>query len=117
MNIFENAKFGDKFRTRDGRMVLFNSPTSFYKGWYWMIAQGSGTCRYFEDGLLNIGEENSLDIVGKWEEPINEEELDRLALEHSEPIDTIPDDWFNKRRVKLLVRSAYEAGYRKAKGE
>ena len=50
------------------------------------------------------------------EEPINEEELDRLALEHSEPINKIPDDWFNKRRVELLVRSAYEAGYRKAKG-
>ena len=114
-NIFENAKFGDKFRTRDGKMVLYDQPTTFYKGWYWMVIQDRGTCRYFEDGhILISGEESPLDIIGKWEEPIDDEELDRLAVGFT-PIELIPhhDVKDGKSLIKLL-RECFKAGYRKA---
>lgn len=39
MNIFENAKFGDKFYTRDDRMALFIEPSRFSKK-YWIEVQG-----------------------------------------------------------------------------
>lgn len=87
-------KFADEFATGDAALIV----DIIHK-----VAE--------ESYIKGATEQQEIDSV------INEEELDRLALEHSEPIDKIPDDWFNKRRVKLLVRSAYEASYRKAKGE
>lgn len=77
MNIFENARFGDKFRTRDGLIGLFISQNKLGDVVY--ICQPKG-CIYCErhvhsNGLCLNGCEDSSDIIGKWQEPINKEEL------------------------------------------
>lgn len=85
-NIFENAKFGDKFRTRDGRMALFISPTDFYEDYkaYELEVQYEGLLEYIEDGrkVMECGVygHKELDIIGKWEEHFSEDELFECAM-------------------------------------
>lgn len=73
-NIFENAKFGDKFRTHDGRMALFISPTDSYEDHpaYELEVQYWGRSEYIEDGrkVIECGVygHRSLDIISKYEE-------------------------------------------------
>lgn len=116
-NIFENAKYGDKFLTRDGLIGLFIQQNGLGDVVY--ICQPKG-CIYCErivrsNGLCLNGFEDSSDIIGKLEEPINEEELDRLAKENYPYEDGVGEARFNSHQHKL--REAYKAGYRKAKEE
>lgn len=69
MNIFENAKFGDKFRTRDGRMAIYNGRSIDR---YWLIVErhpwniiGFNSCG------RHSGLEEDIDIISEWQEPIN----------------------------------------------
>lgn len=102
-NIFENAQFGDKFRTRDGRKFVYLgkikslfSHECAYQGLvedddlmtYYNEEGKSLYCEYdnsvmsasaVEFGQVNSEEDSNDDIIGKWQEPINEKELDELA--------------------------------------
>ena len=88
-NIFKDAKFGDKFITRDGRVALFIVKLNLryfgkIKTCYRCIIEDEYDTFYdYDKNGLNIEGgytelENEIieyygsDIVGKWQEPIND---------------------------------------------
>ena len=126
MNIFENAKFGDKFRTRDGRKAIYNGRSIDR---YWLIVErhpwnmiGFNSCG------RHSGLEEDIDIISEWQEEINEEELDRLAKQEKMHFVRFKEcnglDLLSKRNKEYadlhniyeLMEKMYKAGYRKAKG-
>lgn len=98
-NIFENAKFGDRFRTRDGRMSIFLQPyIPTYGDNYFIMAVGdsfvthpiSTEFKVYADGRnfslktpLGFNDEK-FDIVGRWETPIDENELNKIATDFAD---------------------------------
>lgn len=135
-NIFEGVRFGDKFRTRDGKPAVYLS-TEHYGSendkdnppfvivfcaveYHFKYEDGSEKYthyveKYDEKGKWNKWdpEDNGLDIVGKWEEPISEEELDRLA-------DSELDDAFleeGQEGQRYAAEYGFKLGYRKRKEE
>lgn len=117
-SIFENAKFGDKFITRDGRKAIVINLASHFQGITMALTiEGDKDAFYrfyHEDGTAKkeAGDTDAVDIVGKWEEPIDEIELEKLAEDYSthRPYDKRWSEW-------LACKNAYIAGYRKAKEE
>ncbi len=123
-SIFENSKFGDKFRTRDGRMAIL-----------WCYHVGNNIIDQAMLILPNISQvlvngngkdlnepyhNTKNDIVAKWQEPINEEELDRLANDYRES--KTPVCWWENDGTDCVCESseiekAFKLGYRKAKSE
>lgn len=85
-NIFENAKFGDAFKTRDGRkaiflglrnaerraLMLYNISTT---DWYIGDKKDVDICT----GMVYSSLKTTSDIIGKWNEPISGKELEELA--------------------------------------
>lgn len=85
-NIFKNAKFGDCFKTRDGRKVLYHSYNNIYpdnpyeyhhnlilekpyEDSLWIYCNDYGhTEEHINGEWLNV---NNSDIVSEWEEPIS----------------------------------------------
>lgn len=105
-NIFENAYFGKSYKTRDGRKARYcGKQASMFE-----LELDGIIIDYFSDGSFYTAGESPLDIVSKWQEEINEEELDKLAKEatYIYSIDDTPVD------VKSLY-IGFRAGYRKAK--
>ena len=84
-NIFENAKFGDIYISKDGSR---NSFCSFTKSGSDTLTklyrEGWGVVIFYLDGQVHsgvvFGKRIDFTIVGKWQEPINEEELDKLIV-------------------------------------
>lgn len=106
-NVFENVKFGDRFRTRDGRPAVYlstehhGSVDDKYNPPFVIIncavehhiryMDGSEKffheiCHYTENGKWNKWnpEDDDLDIVSRWVEPIDEIKLDKMINESSE---------------------------------
>ena len=110
-NLFASAKFGDKYCTRDGRMAIYIKPNYYLEkpdGSHWMILEHSLiTSRYSKCGSLIGSDKCSHDIVSRWVESINEEELDKLALEYNDG--SLPNDFD--------YRNGFKDGYHKAKQE
>lgn len=112
-NIFEGAKFGDKFRTRDRRMAIYQRKATI--GHFVVTEESVYNYNVYDSGRCHHGIEFTDDIISKWEEPINEEELDRLAWKE------YPDDDDDDTPINGIdnyeLREAFKAGYRKAKEE
>lgn len=115
-NLFENAKFGDKFRTRDGRMAIFLQKYKVSEFRYEFAIEDYDEGRRFylckEDGSF-FHKECGEDIIGKWQE-INEEELDKLAKQYM----TEERECIIKGACDLSfydLETAYKAGFHKAK--
>lgn len=111
-DIFKNAYFGKKYNTRGGDIAIY------IRGY-----EGSCKCamlqshmlitqdRYLfvnDDGTEEGHTSSQDDIIGKWQEPIDEEELDKIAYDYA---DYNVDEDEDMRRVMCH----YKAGYRKAK--
>lgn len=119
--IIANAKFGDKFRTRNGRMAIFLSISESGDSCNFIVSGEKNhwsLCIYKNDGGIidNKFLIQNLDIVSIWEEPIDEKELDKLSKEYSNFYKVIEDD----ENGKLIIESiemAYKEGYRKAMEE
>lgn len=81
-NIFENAYFGKAYKTRDGRKARFViNMGGNYGHPYRLVIEGSDHFfNYDRYGRMANAERDS-DIVSEWQEEINEEELDKLAIE------------------------------------
>lgn len=90
-NIFEGAKFGDRFRTRDGLMAIFVGQSSsrrvsyIYKS---AVNEGFGERSVWASGFYCNGVEDDWDIVGPWMEENNfpfdfpsDEEIENKAKE------------------------------------
>lgn len=70
-NIFENAKFGDKFKTRDGRMTIYLKYWEFGDFPYDLIIDdewGPLESSCMSNGFFNADSESPYDIVSRWEE-------------------------------------------------
>lgn len=74
-NIFENTKFGDKFKTRDNRIVRYCGK----QGSMFELEHNGTVIDYFPDGSFFHNGESNYDIVSKCQEPINKEELIKKA--------------------------------------
>lgn len=114
INTFKNAYFGKAYKTRDGRKAIYckyemiygvvpNSEHSITK--HLLLINNMQFVNVFEDGTTVKEKEYPNDIVSEWQEPIDEEKLNKIATESypyffSDDIDT----W----------EEAYCAGYRKA---
>lgn len=124
-NIFKNAKFGDKYRTRDGRKAIFLQFDTIVDedgkdignlAYVYTIQDGEYCVNmYGYDADINVVPDTNMgyDIVGEWHEEINEEELDKLA--HSLEVQqllTVPWDDCYEECVEC-----FKSGYRKAMEE
>ena len=68
-NIFEGAKFGDVFKTKDGRKAIYH----YYEYWHYLITDDGGDICCGDDGTDT---KNGCDnIVGRWDEPIDEKPI------------------------------------------
>lgn len=89
-NIFEGAKFGDVFKTKDGRNAIYH----YYEYWHYLITDYGGDICCGDDGGDT---KNDCDnIVGRWDESIDDKPLaycynckstfsyDKKALDESE---------------------------------
>lgn len=66
-NIFENAKFGDKFKTMDGRLAIYAGIA--VDNLHYLIPENSTfTYGYNDDGTLSSKVDTSFNIVSKIEE-------------------------------------------------
>lgn len=66
-NIFENAKFGYKFKTRDGRLAIYTRKA--VDGLHYLVPEGSSfTYGYNDDGTLSSKVDSGFDIVSKIDE-------------------------------------------------
>ena len=105
--LFENAKFGDRFVTRDGRNALYLS-----KDEYAMLFAVEGcncVIACYHDGTMMYPCDSDYDIISRYVEPIDEEELDEIAKEYEKnyPMD---DPCYS-----YYCYDGFKAGYRKAK--
>lgn len=130
MNIFENAYFGKAYKTRDGRKAILLDKTfdSLIIN-FGIINKVGSFIQYAVNNTSGILVQNGrefkdypceLDIVSEWQEEINKEELEKLAMiEGAKAI----SHFVNREQSKFafewadLVKEAYKAGYRKAKQE
>ena len=69
-NIFEDAKFGDKFLTRGGQVVVYwhYKPDDEYDMLHYVIFEDGGWAHYRDDGYWDNpfqGKEFDLDIIGR----------------------------------------------------
>ena len=112
-NIFENAKFGDRFKTRDGRMAVYRvcSQNLCFEHANFLIVDKEPIEYAFRDNGLNIGNKHEIDIVSRWKEPIDEEKLDKLIDEE------IVTRYKYSPALLSEVVVAFRKGYRKAKEE
>ena len=112
-NIFENAYFGKAYKTRDGRKARFViNMGGNYGHPYRLVIEGSDHFfNYDRDGRMANVERDS-DIVSEWQEEINEEELDRLAIKAEKVTFLDTELPFQTKWVE-----GFKTGYRKAKGE
>ena len=74
-NIFEGAKFGDAFKTKEGRKAIYNGCEN---NLYFLILDGGLDIICSDDGLDII---NDYDIVGRWVEPIDEKRFNDMAVQ------------------------------------
>lgn len=67
--LFDNAKFGDKFKTRDGKLAIYDRCTAWSVDKpHILLVEDYGISSYSENGSYNSGEEFQFDIVSRWEE-------------------------------------------------
>lgn len=117
--LFENAYFGKPYKTRDSRKAIFYNHHNTYareKANYVTMILEEEECiyRWYYDGKAADSQEH-LDIISEWEEPVDEENLNRLTIAEYPLDDGIEEAHWNAQQCKL--REAYKAGYRKAKEE
>lgn len=111
--MFENAYFGKPYKTRDEKMAIY-----WRHAYRHHLFTESGPIECDDDGFFSCCPDLStiFDIVGEWEEEVDEEKLDRVAenerlwyrYEHQDCSYTIDDNVF---------KDAFKAGYKKAKEE
>jgi len=116
--MFENAKFGDKFITKKKQQALVVGNLEEEHIVY-LLTDGGVYYWANYDGMplnkdLSIDTEDilQLQIVSKYQEPIDEEELQKLAEEDALTTRVIKEYNYN---MWYLVTETFKAGYKKAK--
>lgn len=79
-NIFEGAKFGDKFQTKNGKMAILIFPHYYQNTTVKLCIEDGDEFDVYLDGQVDTRFWNDdLSIEGKWKESIDEDKLDELA--------------------------------------
>jgi len=122
-NIFENAKFGDVFVTRDGRQATFVGLfiDDEQKIWRKIVIANESEIRYYNNsgksGLLGKYDGDfPNDLVSRYQKPIDEMklELDTILYMREYCKATEADETLFEYED---MKTAYKRGYRKAKEE
>lgn len=110
--IFNGARFGSFYKTRNGKKAIYICKEEVQSDYcHTLVVE----CKFqgFTSGLLSFDQygrynkkPHMLDIVGKWEEPIDEGKLDADTNLYASNITSDPD-------MFTLIRNAAEYGYRK----
>ena len=129
-NIFEGAKFGDKFVTRDGKMALYVNHS------YNLELMDIGEIEFEEvfledrqivmvrkDGVFDYEKEieSPFDIVGKWEDDINDEKLGNIMPSRHQIQDYLDDEGYLDENgyfidtIERAVQIGFEMCYNKLK--
>lgn len=67
--MFESAKFGDRFRTSDGRLAIYGAPYVDVDGYHWLffeIENGVAYDYFDNNGVVNSVSVTEFSIVGRW---------------------------------------------------
>jgi len=109
-NIFEGAKFGDRFITRAGCLAIFISHSK--NGWTCAVQEKIDKSRQIcYDIYGKIGNcETMQDIMSKYQEPIDEDNLDKLAKEYA--LEELGKEHYPEFGE---IKRDFKAGYRKTK--
>lgn len=107
-NIFENAKFGDKFLTRDGRMMLYLRKMPDNNDFHEVLDSDINIEHFHSNGQYCKEYPLPCDIIYEWQEPIDEEELNKKAILDIAKL-VLKDE-------EIVATKLWKAGYRKAKG-
>jgi len=107
-NIFEGAKFGDTFVTRNGKRAIYHKKPLYSKH-YLMVEDLLEFVPYDNDGIC-LGDDE-WDIISKYKEPVDEETLREKAYEWTS---FVKED---NLTIKVLALECAMIGYRKAKEE
>lgn len=130
-NIFDGAKFGDKFKTRDGRMAIFFCIHTDYRRYdlshpYACIIDGFDfPLHFYPNGQLYLGNNFKVDedIICRWDEPIDEDHLRSILPSRNEIQDYLDDNGYLDDDgnfidyVERAVQIGFEMGYRAVKQE
>lgn len=113
-NIFKNASFGKAYKTMDGRKAIYiGAKYSPCDDRIYLILEGDeSVTQYYPDGKGKYTVRQ--DIISEWQEPIDEEKLDKLAY------DSLGDDldiMYGGYSPEDTYQYGYKAGYRKGKEE
>lgn len=115
-NMFKNAYFGKLYKTRDGNKAIYIYKETIYPFRHALSLGGVVNAMYKENGLYDMeieADNYHADIVSEWDEPINEEELDRLAYTEFYVDGDCPS---YESELDIFI-SAFKKGYQKAKNE
>lgn len=123
-SVFDGAVFGDKFRTRDGRMIIYMNPVACNAH---CVAELNnepvGTIFHHADFRCVIDDTKDCDVIGRWEEePIDMDKLRCEASVYADKNKHYYGEWdaFRERWEHVTdyedVKNAYIAGYCKAQG-
>ena len=104
-NIFENAYFGKAYKTRDSKKAIYIKNLSDYTYHHQLVLDNGDIEVYDNFGKRSYGG-NGLDIVSEWEEEIDEEEIDEMAVQYACDSDIV--------QVYEGEIKAYKAGFHKA---
>lgn len=114
MNIFENAYFGKPYKTRGDKKAIYHWYDNEHLHAHHLIIEDGNDVDCHDDGK-NICNDypTCRDIVSEWEETINEEEIEELALEYA-PIGHWETD-YGEVDYNEESREAFKAGIRTMK--
>ena len=96
--IFEGAKFGDAFKTKDGRKAIYDAHEN---KWHYLILEGGFDIICQDDGIDTI---NDYDIVGRWVEPIDEKRFNDMALQ-------LADDYCKDKNCGFIMPNDWEIAH------
>lgn len=105
-NIFENAYFGKAYKTRDGRKAIYWRKLDF--GHRLICEELHCSIIAHDDGKIQTGQDNKVDITSEWQEEIDEEDLDELAEESSPRIGKSDNIYYYKEGFKDCYRKLIE---------
>lgn len=108
-NVFKGAKFGDKFLTRNGSKLMFVHYLDDIDAYHCVLENWYETIDYDPDVKAFEIENHPTDIVSKYQESIDEEELDDLATYNNPHPNEMRkgDNW-------EIWQEGFKTGYRKA---
>lgn len=100
-NIFKDAYFGKQYKLKNGKKAVYIDK----KYYHYLIIEGRSIAFPYNTNGSSHGYDE-LDAVSEWKEPINEEELDKMAIEECDKL--LKDEVFTYNGSECVVLSDAE---------